>query len=53
VAETFWPDFGRRELYEALLGYQDRERRFGGVSAADAEPSGQPAAVSDGPGSGS
>ena len=27
----FWPDFGRDELYIALLDYQRRERRFGGV----------------------
>jgi len=26
---TFWPDFGRAELYQALLAYQQRDRRFG------------------------
>ncbi|MEW6685841.1 MAG: isoprenyl transferase [Candidatus Edwardsbacteria bacterium] len=31
VTETLWPDFGRRHLYEAILGYQKRERRFGRV----------------------
>jgi undecaprenyl diphosphate synthase len=30
---VLWPDFGRRELYEAILAYQGRERRFGRVSA--------------------
>ena len=49
VTETLWPDFGRRELYEAILGYQARERRFGGVSPADAGPPERPAAVSDEP----
>ncbi|NLG49947.1 MAG: di-trans,poly-cis-decaprenylcistransferase, partial [Chloroflexi bacterium] len=28
---VFWPDFGRKELYQALLAYQQRERRFGGL----------------------
>jgi undecaprenyl diphosphate synthase len=26
---TLWPDFRREHLYEALLDYQRRERRFG------------------------
>ena len=29
---VFWPDFGRRELFEAILSYQRRERRFGMIS---------------------
>ena len=32
--KTFWPDFRRRELMLALLDYQTRERRFGGLSHA-------------------
>jgi undecaprenyl diphosphate synthase len=31
VTDTFWPDFGRRELYLAVADFQSRERRFGGV----------------------
>jgi undecaprenyl diphosphate synthase len=31
VTPTFWPDFGRRELYEALVTYGQRDRRFGGI----------------------
>jgi len=31
VTNTFWPDFRRRQLYEAVLNYQNRVRRFGGV----------------------
>ena len=27
--ERFWPDFDREELYQAILTYQNRERRFG------------------------
>ncbi len=30
--KTCWPDFRRRELLEALIDYQNRERRFGRVS---------------------
>lgn len=33
VCESLWPDFGKRELVEALLAYQQRERRFGRTSA--------------------
>ncbi len=31
VTDTLWPDFSRRELLEAILEYQNRDRRFGGV----------------------
>ena len=36
--ETAWPDFRRSDLYEAIRVYQDRERRFGGVSPNGAGP---------------
>jgi undecaprenyl diphosphate synthase len=29
VTSTLWPDFDKEELIQALLNYQDRERRFG------------------------
>ena len=29
VTETFWPDFGEKNLFEALQAYSLRERRFG------------------------
>jgi undecaprenyl diphosphate synthase len=32
VTETLWPDFSRAQLYEALLEYQKRERRYGGLA---------------------
>jgi len=28
----FWPDFRKEDLYEAIIDYQQRERRFGKVS---------------------
>jgi undecaprenyl diphosphate synthase len=31
VTETLWPDFDRHCLYEALIAYQKRERRYGGI----------------------
>ena len=31
VTETLWPDFRRVHLLEAILDYQRRDRRFGGV----------------------
>ncbi len=30
--ETLWPDFTRKHLFEAILNYQNRERRFGKTS---------------------
>lgn len=30
--ETLWPDFRKDNLYEALISYQNRERRFGKTS---------------------
>jgi undecaprenyl diphosphate synthase len=29
---TLWPDFSQAEFFEALLAYQQRERRFGGLA---------------------
>ncbi|MDD5425888.1 MAG: isoprenyl transferase [candidate division Zixibacteria bacterium] len=37
IINTLWPDFGRRELFEAVLDYQKRERRFGKISQKDSE----------------
>jgi undecaprenyl diphosphate synthase len=33
ISSVLWPDFSRRELYEAILDYQNRDRRFGRVPA--------------------
>jgi undecaprenyl diphosphate synthase len=32
MSPVLWPDFSRRELYEAILDFQTRDRRFGRVS---------------------
>ncbi|MBV8808098.1 MAG: isoprenyl transferase [Acidobacteriaceae bacterium] len=34
ITDTLWPDFSRTELLEAILEYQNRDRRFGGVLAS-------------------
>lgn len=31
VTDTLWPDFDRYEFLRALIAYQKRDRRFGGV----------------------
>jgi undecaprenyl diphosphate synthase len=33
---VLWPDFGREELYAALVAYNQRERRYGALSEDDA-----------------
>jgi undecaprenyl diphosphate synthase len=33
VTDTLWPDFNRARLLEALLDFQKRERRYGGIDA--------------------
>ena len=30
--KCLWPDFNKRELYKAVLSYQRRKRRFGGLN---------------------
>ena len=32
VTDTFWPDFRCRHLLEAIVAYQKRDRRYGGIS---------------------
>ena len=44
VTPVLWPDFRRRHLLEALLDYQRRERRYGGVAEEDASAPGVPPA---------
>jgi undecaprenyl diphosphate synthase len=41
VTEVLWPDFNREELLRALVDYQKRDRRFGGLSAG-APPASMP-----------
>ncbi len=32
VTDTLWPDFRHRHLLEAILAYQKRDRRYGGIN---------------------
>jgi undecaprenyl diphosphate synthase len=34
VTETLWPDFRRRDLLDAVVAYQKRDRRYGGIKPA-------------------
>lgn len=31
VTETLWPDFTQQDLFQAIIDYQKRERRYGGL----------------------
>src|SRR5437763_3313723 len=35
VTDTLWPDFRCRHLLEAILAYQKRERRYGGIKRSE------------------
>ena len=39
ILDIFWPDFKEEHFYEAVLDFQRRERRYGGVSAAESAAS--------------
>jgi undecaprenyl diphosphate synthase len=39
VTPTLWPDFRRGELFQAILEYQRRERRYGGVESQESQES--------------
>lgn len=32
ITDTLWPDFGREQLLQAIADYQQRDRRFGGLT---------------------
>jgi undecaprenyl diphosphate synthase len=36
VTDTLWPDFRRGHLLEAILAYQKRDRRYGGIGSTPA-----------------
>jgi undecaprenyl diphosphate synthase len=38
VTETLWPDFRRRHLLEAVVAYQKRDRRYGGIKPTPVGP---------------
>src|SRR5579872_6726321 len=37
VTKVLWPDFRKKHLYEAIVDFQSRQRRYGGVDESDAE----------------
>jgi undecaprenyl diphosphate synthase len=37
VTKVLWPDFRRRHLFEAIIDFQARDRRYGGVDPSDAQ----------------
>jgi undecaprenyl diphosphate synthase len=38
VTDTLWPDFRRRHLLEAVVDYQKRDRRYGGIEPPHQTP---------------
>ena len=45
VTETLWPDFNRARLLEALVEFQRRERRYGGIGEGQPSSDEKPARV--------
>jgi undecaprenyl diphosphate synthase len=41
ITETLWPDFGRTDLIKAILDFQKRDRRFGGLNPATPSSAGE------------
>jgi undecaprenyl diphosphate synthase len=37
VTDTLWPDFTRTDLLQAIVDYQKRDRRYGGLSAGHSD----------------
>jgi undecaprenyl diphosphate synthase len=33
-SDTLWPDFSRKDLFNAIKEFQDRDRRFGGLGGS-------------------
>jgi undecaprenyl diphosphate synthase len=52
VTETLWPDFSRARLLDALVDFQKRERRYGGLNASESGDSAKVAKRSAGQGRG-
>jgi undecaprenyl diphosphate synthase len=46
VTETLWPDFTRAHLFQAILEFQKRDRRYGGVKAGGGQEPEGPAELS-------
>jgi undecaprenyl diphosphate synthase len=49
VSETLWPDFNRARLLEALVEFQKRERRYGGLRQPDSSANSEVDSLADSP----
>jgi undecaprenyl diphosphate synthase len=49
VSETLWPDFNRARLLEALVEFQKRERRYGGLQQPNSSANSDEASLADAP----
>jgi undecaprenyl diphosphate synthase len=49
VSETLWPDFNRARLLEALVEFQKRERRYGGLQQPNSSAHSDQASLADSP----
>jgi hypothetical protein len=49
VSETLWPDFNRARLLEALVEFQKRDRRYGGLQQPNSPARSDEASLADSP----
>jgi undecaprenyl diphosphate synthase len=49
VSETLWPDFNRARLLEALVEFQKRDRRYGGLNQPNSPANSGVDAIADSP----
>jgi undecaprenyl diphosphate synthase len=49
VSETLWPDFNRARLLEALVEFQKRDRRYGGLQRPNSPARSDEASLADSP----
>jgi undecaprenyl diphosphate synthase len=49
VSETLWPDFSRARLLEALVEFQKRDRRYGGLNRQNSSANSDVDALADSP----
>jgi undecaprenyl diphosphate synthase len=49
VSETLWPDFNRARLLEALVEFQKRERRYGGLHQSNSPANSEDTSLDDAP----
>ena len=49
VSETLWPDFNRARLLEALVEFQKRDRRYGGLNHQNSPTHSDEASLADSP----